>query len=126
MPPIPGKLVGYFFTAGTAAVVDVGGFVLLTHWGLPILASATASFLLAAVVNYLLSSRFVFCAPVSGRGFLLFASAALVGLGVNVGITYVAATYLRLLPALAKIVGVGTAFLVNYTVNAKLVFRSRA
>ena len=125
MPRIPGKLVGYFFTAGAAAVVDIGGFVLLTHWGVPLVAAATASFLLAAVVNYLLSSRFVFRSRASGRGFLLFASAALVGLGVNVAITYVAATYLSLLPALAKIVGVGTAFLVNFTVNSKLVFRSR-
>lgn len=107
-------------------MVDIGGFVLLTNWGVPILAAATGSFLLAVVVNYLLSSRFVFRAGLSGRGFLLFASAALVGLAINVGVTFVAATYLGLLPALAKIVGVGTAFLVNFTVNSKLVFRSRA
>ena len=123
MSLVSGKLVGYFFTAGAAAVVDVGGFVLLSHRGLPILVAATGSFLVAVIVNYILSSRFVFRSPISGRGFLLFASAALVGLAVNVGVTFIAATYFALLPALAKIVGVGTAFLVNFTVNTKLLFR---
>jgi putative flippase GtrA len=121
---IPASLLGYFITAGVAAIVDVGGFVLLNHLGVPLLAAATASFLVAVLVNYSLSSRFVFKVRPSGAGLLKFAAGALIGLAVNVGVTFVAATSLGLMPALAKIAGVGVAFLVNYAVNAKLVFRA--
>lgn len=119
----PARLGGYFLTAGTAAVVDVGGFTLLEAQGMPILAAATLSFLVAVVVNYLLSSRFVFGAAISASGFALFASAALFGLAINVGVTWLAAVHLGLAPALAKIAGVGTAFLINFAVNSRLVFR---
>jgi len=46
---------GYFFTAGTAAIVDVGGFALLRAVGIARALAAVASFCLAAMVNYLLS-----------------------------------------------------------------------
>lgn len=123
MPTLFRKLVGYFFTAGIAAVVDVGGFVLLSRWGVPILPAAAGSFIVAAVVNYLLSSRFVFRSEASTRRFLLFFAAALLGLAVNVSVTYLAATRLDLGPALAKLTGVSTAFLVNFAINTALVFR---
>ncbi len=122
--PILAKLLGYFLTAGTAAVVDIGGFVLLTDYGLPILIAATSSFAAAAVVNYLLSSRFVFKSKASSRRFLLFLAASLVGLAVNVGITFLAATNFGMPPAVAKIAGVGVAFLVNFAVNTIIVFPS--
>ncbi len=123
MPPLLEKLVRYFFTAGMAAVVDVGGFVLLAGRGVPILAAATCSFIVAAVVNYLLSSRFVFQSDATTRRFLLFFAAALVGLTINVSVTYLAAVQLGLGPALAKLAGVGTAFLANFAINTALVFR---
>ena len=114
----------YILTGGTAAIVDVGTFIALMHQGLPIAGAAACSFAVAAVVNYLLSSRFVFKSEASTRQFLLFAGAALVGLAVNVGVTYLKITHFDLAPALAKIVGIGTAFLVNFTINRTLVFRA--
>ncbi len=52
------KLFRYFLTAGAASVVDVGGFALLCLTAhVPVAVSAVASFCVAAVVNYLLSSR---------------------------------------------------------------------
>jgi putative flippase GtrA len=116
------QLVGYFFTGGTAAIVDVAGFILLIDQGLSVVPAAICSFAVAAVVNYLLSSRFVFKSEASTRQFLLFAVAALVGLAVNVGVTYLKVTMFDLAPALAKVVGIGTAFLVNFTINRTLVF----
>lgn len=117
------KLGRYFVTAGVAAIVDIGGFVLLVGAGLALVPAATASFCVAAVVNYLASSRFVFGARPSIRGFARFFAGALAGLAINVGVTFLAATQLGLVPALAKTVGVGVAFLANFAINATLVFR---
>lgn len=118
-----GKLVRYFFTAGAAAIVDVGGFAALRLTPLPIEVSAVASFLAATVVNYLLTSRYVFKQLPTLRGYGLFLAAALGGLLVNVAVTLVGSLYLGIAPVLAKLIGVGTAFLVNFWLNLRLVFR---
>lgn len=118
------KLFRYFLTAGVASIVDVGGFALLCLIPIPIGVAAVASFCVAAVVNYLLSSRFAFHRAPSMRGFGLFIVAALGGLVVNVTVTLAASKYLGLHPVLAKIAGVGIAFLVNFWINARFVFRA--
>ena len=118
------KLLRYFFTAGAAAIVDVGGFAALCLTPLPIAVSAVTSFCAATVVNYLLTSRYVFERVPTLRGFGLFFLAAVGGLMVNVAVTLVGSLYLGSAPVLAKIVGVGTAFLVNFWLNNRLVFRS--
>lgn len=123
MPPLLTKLLRYVLTAGVAAVVDVGGFVLLTGAGVGLLPAAVLSFVVAAAVNYLLTSRFVFARGASARGFGLFFAGALVGLAINVGVTVLAATELGLPPGAAKLLGVGVAFLVNFAINAGIVFR---
>jgi len=121
---INNKLVRYFFTAGTAAIVDVGGFAILCFFRLPVAASAVASFCLATIVNYILTSRFVFYRVATTRGFGVFFMAAVGGLMVNVSVTLVGSFYLGIAPVLAKIVGVGTAFLVNFWLNLRIVFRT--
>jgi putative flippase GtrA len=124
MTAVHGKLLRYFFTAGTAAIVDVGGFALLCSAGIPIAAAAVTSFCAAAVVNFLLSSRYVFARPPTLRGFGLFFVAAVGGLLVNVAVTLIGSLYLGVAPVLAKILGVGTAFLLNFWLNLKVVFRA--
>jgi putative flippase GtrA len=123
LPPLLQKFVRYFFTAGTAAIVDVGGFVLLIEAGMHLVVAAILSFTVAAVVNYLLTSRFVFAQEASVKGFLLFFAAATVGLLVNVSITVLLATYSGFPAPLAKLTGVGIAFLFNFLTNATVVFR---
>lgn len=113
----------YFITAGLAAIVDIGGFVLLVEAGTLLLPAAILSFVVAAVVNYLASSRFVFGAPASGRGFLRFFAGALAGLLINISVTYLLATQVGVAPALAKTLAVGVAFFANFAINAALVFR---
>ena len=122
MPPLVRKLFRYVLTAGTAAVVDVGGFVVLIGWAVRVVPAAVLSFAAAAVVNYLLTSRFVFAREASARGFALFFVAALFGLAVNVAVTVLAATSLGLPAAPAKLMGVGVAFLANFAINAGIVF----
>ena len=60
MPEFLTKIISYAMTAGTAAVVDAGGFALLVRAGMAIPVAGLVSFGIAAVVNYLLTSRFVF------------------------------------------------------------------
>jgi putative flippase GtrA len=124
MNGVHGKFLRYFFTAGTAAIVDVGGFALLCFIGIPITVSAVTSFCLAAVVNYLLSSRYVFNHVPTLHGFGVFFVAALGGLIVNVSVTLLGSLYLGIASVLAKILGVGTAFLVNFWLNLRIVFRT--
>ncbi len=118
------KLLLYFFTAGAAAVVDVGGFAVLCSTAMPIAVAAVTSFCLATVVNYLLTSRWVFERAPTLQGYGLFFVAAVGGLLVNVSVTLVGSLYLGVAPLLAKIVGVGAAFLVNFWLNSRIVFRA--
>lgn len=116
-------LLRYVATGGAAAVVDLGGFLLLTSQAVAVAPAAVISFVAAAVVNYMLTSRFVFASQASLRRFALFFAVALVGLAVNVGVTVLAATVLHLPPGFAKVIGIGTAFLLNFALNAGIVFR---
>jgi len=117
------KLLRYGVTGGTAAIVDAGGFALLIVLGLGIAMAGTASFCVAALVNYLLSSRFVFASGRSAQGFALFFVMALIGLAINLGVTLAGVYLVGLPPILAKIAGIGTAFLVNFALNLRFVFR---
>ncbi len=119
-----GQLFLYGLTAGTAAVVDIGGFALLFRLGAPVAVSATLSFCAAAVVNYTLTTRFVFGSRASARRFGLFMAFALVGLAINVGVTVLLANRFDVLPELAKIGGVGVAFFANFAMNKWIVFRA--
>ena len=117
------RLLKYSLTGGMAAIVDAGGFELLLTSGLAILPASATSFCVAALVNYCLTSRFVFERGRSTSGFGKFFVFALVGLAVNVGVTIACAEWLGLFPLLAKIVGIGVAFLGNFALNALIVFR---
>ncbi|HEY2871341.1 MAG TPA: GtrA family protein [Reyranella sp.] len=120
------KLVRYAVTGGIAAVVDAGGFALLLEAGLAVAAAGTLSFCIAALVNYGLSSRFVFARSATAQGFALFFTTALIGLSVNLGVTLLGVYWIGLPPIVAKIVGIGTAFLVNFALNLLVVFRPSA
>lgn len=117
------KLMGYGLTGGIAAIVDAGGFALLLRAGLGVAAAGATSFCAAAVVNYILSSRLVFTGRTSAQGFSLFFVVALIGLSVNLGITLAGVYWFGLPPLLAKIAGIGIAFLVNFALNLRIVFR---
>lgn len=113
----------YVLTGGTAAIVDAGLFAALAQTDLKPLASAVLSFTAAAVVNFLLSSHFVFATkPAKGR-FVAFLLAALVGLAVNSSVTVEAMSRFGLSPLPAKILGIAAAFGLNFLLNLTLVFR---
>jgi len=112
-------------TGGIAAAADVGGFAFLIDAKLNVLIAGIASFCAAALVNYLLTSQFVFGRTVTADGFALFLFAALIGLGVNVSITMAGVYILMLPPIAAKLVGIGIAFLINFGLNLLFVFHPK-
>ena len=112
---------GYAGTGGLAAVVDIGGFHVLARWLPDVVLTAALSFGAAAVVNYLLSSRWVWRQDWRHLGRALrFAGTACVGLSINAGMTLLMAQALH--PTLAKAGGVALAFGANFLMNAWWVF----
>ncbi len=122
------QALAYAVTGGLAAVVDVGGFHLLSlAWPLlppppGIAVRATLSFALAAMANYLLTSRWVFGRDWRDLGQAArFFGLACVGLAINTAMTALLASALH--PTLAKAGGVALAFGANFLMNALWVFK---
>jgi putative flippase GtrA len=111
---------------GIAAAVDVGLFMLFARvLGLPYLRVAAGTFVLATLVNYLLSVRFVF---VSGQRFrrrweiaLVYLVSA-VGLGINAGILWAAIELAGWGLLAGKLTATGTVFFWNYFARRYFVF----
>lgn len=124
-PELARQAVGYLIVGGLAALVDIGLF----HWFAPRFASvllpAVLSFLIAAVVNYTLSSLWVYRRQWrSLRRAALFFLFASVGLCVNAGVTWWLANALPIVPTAAKAGGVAVAFAINFLMNTFIVFRA--
>jgi putative flippase GtrA len=109
-------------TGGSAAVVDLGLFSILCPTFLPVATAATFSFVCAAVVNYVLTTIFVFNEKFGARRFVKFLAFAVVGLVFNVCVTVLVASATPAPLPLAKAVGIGTAFLFNFWLNTAFVF----
>ena len=119
------KFARYIGTGGVAAVVDVSGFHVLLKAGLPIALAASLSWLVAAFVNYHLTSRFVFEQATSRGRLLQFLVGAAAGLSINVGVTMICAALIGIAPMLSKVIGIGTAVVINFLINLLWVFRAQ-
>ncbi|CAN5224078.1 hypothetical protein BH10PSE16_BH10PSE16_30990 [soil metagenome] len=124
-PLLARQALAYLLVGGLAAVVDIGLFDLLVSRIEGVLLPAAMSFMVAAVVNYSLSSIWVYRrqwrSARRAAKFLLF---ALAGLCINAGITWWLFHTWPIAPTLAKVGGVGVAFLVNFMMNTFIVFRA--
>lgn len=124
-PRLARQALGYLLVGGLAAVVDIGLFHWLVRHVEGVLLPAIASFMAAAVVNYLLSSLWVYRRQWrSLRRAASFLTFALIGLSVNASITWWLAHALPIAPTLAKTGGVGVAFVANFLMNTFIVFRA--
>ncbi|HUL95830.1 MAG TPA: GtrA family protein [Usitatibacter sp.] len=111
---------------GVAACVDIGLFLAFAQWlGYPYLRVAPATFVVATLVNYFLSVRFVF---VSGVRFgkrweiaLVFVVSA-IGLALNQAILAAAVGRLGTSLLFGKLAATGTVFFWNYLARRHLVF----
>lgn len=120
------QILRYFFVGGTAAIVDIGLFSLFANYlGFPWLPVSICTFLLATLVNYLLSIQFVFESGVRHKKHVevlgVFAISGL-ALLVNQLVLYVAIEQLGWHLIVSKIVATGTVFFWNYFGRSKLIF----
>ncbi|MDA8051021.1 MAG: GtrA family protein [Rhodospirillales bacterium] len=125
---LPVSFYTYFVVGGLAAIVDIGGFMLLTGaFGIPWFWAALASFVVSAAVNYLLSIRFVFESGVRFRRhheMALVLLVSVIGLGFNEAALWlmIAGVDLGRLPA--KVIATGVVFLWNYSARQRFIFRA--
>ena len=117
------KLLRYAMTGGLAAVVDLVGVKSLLMLGLSLAPAALLSWLVAAVVNYGLTSRLVFNHTASAMHGMFFILTAAIGMGINVGVTLLCAAQIGVDPTLSKGIGIAVAFFVNFWLNVRIVFR---
>lgn len=118
------QLVLYFIVGAICFFIDVGGFVVLRRWELPILPASALSFVTATLINYALCCTFVFrrgrfSRPEEiARLFMI----ALVGLALNSLMVLLLVRILLMNPTLAKILAVFPVFAWNYLGRRQLVF----
>ena len=120
------RLIKYFFVGGAAAFVDIGLFSLFANLlGFPWFPVSICSFLLATLVNYLLSIRFVFESGARHTKHVeimgVFAISAL-ALLVNQVVLYIAIEWLEWHLIFSKIIATGAVFFWNYFGRSKLIF----
>ena len=119
--------------AGVDAAVFFTAVAVLTHtvvaalhpdWIL-ILANA-CSFAVAVTCSYVLNSRFTFARHAGGkvslRDYLLFVASQIAGFVAHTAMLVAAAKFLPL--PLAKLLGIGVGFVVNFTLARAIVFRN--
>jgi putative flippase GtrA len=114
----------YLIVGGICFFIDVGGFVILRLFKLPILTASVLSFITATLVNYLLCCAFVFRSGRFSRPeeILRLFVIAVVGLGLNSAAVWLLALIFGSDPTLAKILAVLPVFAWNYLGRRTMVF----
>jgi putative flippase GtrA len=121
------KFIKYFFVGGIAALVDFLIFALFVKiLKIPWFISGVTGFVLATLVNYLLSIRHVFT---SGARFkkhkeiILIFFVSFIGLIINQLILWQCIEFLFLEPLFAKIIATGIVFFWNYSARNHFIFK---
>jgi putative flippase GtrA len=122
----PKTIARYFLVGGTCAGVDLAIFLLLAqHFGLPYMRVAAGSFVIATLMNYFLSVRFVFVSGVRFRRrweiAMVFAVSA-VGLVLNQLILFACIEVAHLNLLFSKLAATGTVFFWNYFARRAFIF----
>ena len=120
------KIVRYFFVGAAAAAVDIGFFAILAkYFGLPWFPVSIFSFVLATLVNYVLSIKHVFSSGVRfarhHEVMLVFVVSA-IALAVNQGVLWVLIENWSWNLIIAKIFATGVVFFWNYAARRNFIF----
>lgn len=120
------RIVKYFFVGAIAAAVDIGLFSLFAGYlGLPWVPISIATFILATLVNYLLSIKMVFesglrhSKKIEVVGVFMISGSALL---LNQLVLYFCIELLFLNLVASKIIATSTVFFWNYFGRSKFVF----
>ena len=121
------QLFRYCFVGGFAFIVDAGGLFVLTEYaGIYYLLSATISFILGLVVNYLLSTAWIFKkSKLSTRWteFLIYSVIGVVGLGLNTLFLWLFTDCLHIYYMLSKIITAALVMLWNFFARKIILFK---
>jgi putative flippase GtrA len=122
------QLLRYTFVGGLAFIVDFGLLFILTEFaGLYYLASATCSFIAGLLVNYYISTIWVFGSSPYKRGmeFLLFAIIGIIGLGLNDLLIWVFTEKAGIYYMLSKLLTAVLVYLWNFLGRRYLIFNKK-
>ncbi len=120
------KLILKYGTVGAAsAVVDFGILFILTDWlGVYYLVSATISFIVAALVNYILNRNWTFRSNGQRRKQVpIFIAIAVLGILLNNNIMYVCVEHWHLHYLWAKVIAAAIVTFWNFFGNKYLTFK---
>jgi putative flippase GtrA len=121
------KVVKYFFVGGVAALVDITIFFVFAKLaGFNYLIIGAFGFILATLVNYVLSIRHVFESGIrfGKRKEILFVYViSLVGLTMNQLVLYVCIDLVQVEMMVSKLVATSTVFFFNYYTKKNFVFK---
>ena len=124
------QLFRYGFVGGAAFLVDYGVLVLLTEvFGMHYLLSATISFILGLITNYLLSVVWVFDNRTLGNRwaeFTVFAIIGVIGLGLNALIMYVCTDKMGIHYMISKIISTVIVFFWNFFARKIVLFKAKS
>lgn len=120
------QLIKYGLAGLAAAAADIGLLYALTEWGgVYYLLSASISFCLGVVVNYAVSTRFVFKKrKISGKNieFVLFFAIGAVGLLLNLLLIWLLTEKFNLYYIYSKYAAVAAVFLFNFNARRFILF----
>lgn len=123
------QLIRYVFVGGLAFVVDYGLLYLLTEYaGLHYLLSATCSFLAGLIVNYLISTTWVFNQSKlknKWMEFTIFGLIGVVGLGLNNLFLYLLTDKIGVHYMISKIVVAAIVMLWNFIARKVILFNNK-
>jgi putative flippase GtrA len=120
----------YFVVGGISACVDIGFFFVFAKLlGFNYLAVATIGFLIAVLVNYFLSVRFVFKSGVRftrRQEFALVYLVSGIGLALHLAVLYAAVDLMAFELMLSKLIATGSVFVWNFLARNYFIFRQPA
>jgi putative flippase GtrA len=125
MPALLRQIFSFGLIGFVNAAVDTAVFFLALYTVTSSLIVANICAWVAAVTcSYFLNSRFTFRKAPGFKDYLFFAATQVSGLIANTAALVLAAPYVPLV--VAKIIGIGAGFVVNFTLARFLVFRAPA
>jgi putative flippase GtrA len=122
------SIIRYFFVGGFAALSNLASFALfqeLLH--INYLIAAVLSFIIATLINYYLSIKFVFQSGTRfGKKHEMFWTyiVSLIGLALNMAILYICVSMLFLNAIVSQVIAIGLVFFWNYFARKRFVFRA--
>ena len=120
------RIARYFAVGGVAAAVDISFFFVFAKvLQFNYLAVAATGFVIATLVNYVVSIRWVFESDIRFRKsqeLALVYLASAIGLALHLGVLFVAVQGLALELMLSKVIATGSVFLWNFGIRNHFIF----